>query len=96
MIRLLKSFRTDQHTVKCLYLTEGSKEFLVAWSNIHEGSGNVIEYCLNENYCLAGDELMMDEVIECIKEGETNTNRYIDLYLGIRDTFNSNDCEEIT
>jgi len=93
--KLLKSFRTDKHTVKCLYITDDRREFIIQWSNIHEGSGDVIEYCLDENYCLAGDELMIDKVIECIQEGETDTNRYIDLYLAIRDTFNSNDCEDL-
>lgn len=93
--KLLKAFRTDKHTVKCLYITDDSREFMIQWSNIHEGSGNVIEYYLDQNYCLAADELMMEKIHSCMVEGESDTNENIELYYAIRDTFNSNDCEDL-
>ena len=95
VVKLIKAFRTGKHTIKCMYKYVDGQEFVISWSNIHEGSGNVIEYCLDENYCLAGDELIMEKIYSCMVEGESDTNENIELYLAIRDTFNSNDCEEI-
>jgi hypothetical protein len=37
----------------------------------------------------------MEKIHSCMVEGESDTNEHIELYLAIRDTFNSNDCEEV-
>lgn len=93
MIKLIKAFRTDENTVKVLYLHEELHyEFLVEWSNIHPETGKAINYAL-ELDCLSRHENFNDRVIDAIREGESDSNPDVELYLAIRDTFDALDCE---
>ena len=90
MITLIKAFRADENTVYVMYAhNERAQRFVVEWSNIHPETGNIENYDLQLN-CLSGSEILNDIVKQAISDGEDS-----DLYLSIRDTFDSLDCEGV-
>lgn len=92
-ITLLKAFRIDKYTVKCLYKhKELRQEFVIEWNNIHPGSGEIVDYDLQID-CLSGTETLNERIENAIREGEKGEDA--DLYIELRDTFNANDCEEL-
>lgn len=66
-----------------------SQDFVIEWSNIHPATGEIVSYDLQPT-CLAGSENLVNEVVEVIKIGECDDSG---LYLELRDTFDSLDCE---
>lgn len=94
MITLLKAFRVDENTVNVMYFHNELKyKFVVEWSNIHPGTGSIIDYDLQLE-CLSTSERFNERVSSAISSGETESNTDIDLYLAIRDTFDMLDCED--
>lgn len=92
MLKLIKAFRTTDNEVKVLYFhKELHYEFLVEWSNIHPGTGEVVDYdlCLS---CLSANESFNERVVKAIRQGESYSNSDVELYLSIRDMFDALDC----
>ncbi len=94
MLKLQKAFRTSVNTVKVLYLhIERHQEFLVEWCNIHPSNGKICNYGLQLKV-LSDSTEFCERIEKAIEEGEIDSNPDIDLYLEIRDTFDSQDCED--
>lgn len=92
---LMKAFRTDENTVKVLYLhNELHQEFIIEWCNIHPETAEVNSYDLQIN-CLGNSENLNELVETAIREGETDNNKNLKLYLEIRDTFDNLDCKNL-
>ncbi len=91
MIELIKAFRRDENTVCVMYFhKENKQDFIVEWNNIHPSIGEVVDYDLQIN-CLSNSEILNSTVESAIREGSEGD----DLYVAIRDTFNSQDCEHV-
>ena len=80
----------DMHCVNANY-SLNEVGFTVHWIDCDENSGEVIDYRLTDSYSL--DKGLKARVDEAIKIGETEDNPDIDLYLFVRNTF---DSEEVT
>lgn len=93
MIKLTKTTRINMNCVKVTYELDG-KEFTVEWNNIHPGTGETGDFDLMLNV-ESTDEDLIYRVQEAIREGETDSNPDLELYLDIRDTFDSSDCDEL-
>ena len=90
MLNLIKAFRTDENTVKVMYLLKDQRqEFVVEWSNIHAGTGEVENYDLQIG-CLSQTVELNEKVENAIREGEKDDS---ELYHAIMDTFDRMDCE---
>lgn len=89
-IQFLYAKRHSLNSVKATYSLDGI-EFTVDWSNIHPGTGEILNYDLfPETESLNRD--LACRVNDAIREGETDSNADVDLYLFIRDTFDHMDC----
>ena len=94
LISLVVAFRVNENEVRCLYKELKTKyEFLITWNNVHPENGEVTNYDLQLE-CLSDNELLRERVIEVIRNGETDDEDG-DLYIEIRDKFNSLDCESL-
>lgn len=91
MITLIKAFRTNENTVNVMYYHQERKQyFVIEWSNIHPETGNTENYDLQIT-CLSESEYLNELVKDAIRDGSEDS----DLYLAVRDTFDSQDCESI-
>jgi len=92
---LIKVLRTNDNAVKVIYYHNSRhQEFMIEWNNINEESGCVVDYSLQTN-CMSSSDNLNEIINNCIKLGESEDNKNVDSYLELRDTFNSNDCENI-
>lgn len=66
--------------------------FVVEWNNIHPSTGEVVRYDLQPSVQCANEDLK-NRIEDAIKAGETDENIDIDIYLFIRDRFDSLDAE---
>lgn len=66
--------------------------FVVEWNNIHPSTGEVVRYDLQPSVQCT-DENLKYRIEDAIKAGETDENIDIDIYLFIRDRFDSLDAE---
>lgn len=66
--------------------------FVVEWNNIHPSTGEVVSYDLQPSVQCT-DENLKYRIEDAIKAGETDENIDIDIYLFIRDRFDSLDAE---
>ena len=88
-LRLIKAFRVNSDMVKVLYShVDYAQEFLIEWFNYGFG------YDLQKNV-LSSNDNMIDKIESAIDIGEDDNNPDLELYLEIRDTFDSMDCEQI-
>ena len=92
-MKFLKAQRVSENSVKATYSLDGL-EFTVEWNNIHPGNGEIGDYDLQLN-TVSSDEELTNRVDAAIREGETDENTDLDLYLFVRDTFDRMDCVEI-
>lgn len=94
-IKLVKAFRTDATTVKVLYLhTELRYEFVIEHNSMHAETGSVGDYVLQVD-CLSSSGAFNALIKSAIAGGESDDNDYIDVYLALRDTFDSVNCAEL-
>ena len=90
-VQFSKVIRTSENSVDVTYLVNGV-ELTVEWNRIHGGTGEVLDYDLQIDVkCEDADLRMRAE--EAIREGETDENPDLDLYIDLRDTFDASDCE---
>lgn len=66
--------------------------FVVEWNNIHPSTGEMGRYDLQPSVQCT-DENLKYRIEDAIKAGETDENIDIDIYLFIRDRFDSLDAE---
>lgn len=92
-IKLAGARRTTINSVEVAYELDGTR-FTVEWNNIHPGTGETGDFDLMLNV-ESTDEDLIYRVQEAIREGETDSNPDLELYLDIRDTFDSSDCDEL-
>lgn len=86
-IKLIKAFRISATRVGVMYVHQG-REFIVFWSNENQ------RYDLEIN-CLAKNESLSERIEQAIKNGESDDNSDVQIYLQLRDTFDSLDCESV-
>lgn len=91
---LIKAFAISCSEVRVMYRASYLQEFVVSWSNIHPSTGEAIDFYLVDE-CLSGSDQLNERIINAIKEGETDENPDLDLYLCIRDTFDRGDVEQL-
>ena len=76
--------RTSENSVTTTLKTEiGS--FSIIWSNIHAGDGSTMDSYDYDVQVESENESLAEIVSEALREGESDDNEYIDLYLAIRD-----------
>ena len=90
VISFLKAKRISFNSVEATYTLDGN-EFTVEWNNIHPGTGELGDYDLQLNTRSLNNDLAV-RVDDAIREGETDDNPDLELYLIVRDTFDSMDC----
>lgn len=87
VIKLIKPFRVSPNEVKALFFhLERKQEFLLTYSNIHPGTGELMsnyDICLK---CLSASEELNNIVIEAIELD-------LDLCMEIHDNFHPCECE---
>ena len=87
-IKFLNIKRIDANSVEVTYLFSNAQfndtEFTVQWNNIHHGTGEIIDYELQLE-TKSSNSYLADMVDEAIREGETDDNPNLSLYLFIRD-----------
>lgn len=93
-IKLLSAERVSLNHVSVTYLS-GDSQFKVQWSNICPGTGNHVDQYDLQAFCESIDENLEERVADCLREGETDNNDDLQLYLDIRDTFSSLDCVDL-
>ena len=92
ILTLIKPFRVSENVVKVLYShKERSQEFVIEWNNIHPSTGEAGSYNLQID-CLSNSENLNSIVETAIRDGEVEG---CDLYIELRDTFDSADCESL-
>lgn len=91
-IEFLSAKRTTLNSVEATYTIDDT-EFTVEWNNIHAGTGEIGYYDLQINTKSPNNELA-SRVDNAIREGETDENPDVELYIFIRDTFDQQDCVE--
>lgn len=87
-ISFLSAERTTAHEVKASYTLNGI-EFAALWNCIHGETGEVTDYDLSD--AEAQDSDLKHRVLTAIQEGENGQDG--ELYLFIKDTFDSSDAE---
>jgi hypothetical protein len=93
IIEFVKAYRVDQTTVSVIYRIDGV-EIKAQWHCMHTENGERTDYDLDV-YVRSIDDDLASRVSESIKIGETDDNPDLELYLFIRDAFNSNNCGDI-
>ena len=96
-IKFVSTERQDENTVKATYSLD-NVNFSVFWSNLCPQSGDVdYSYGLMAGFDAVESEshALYERVVNAIDLGEDDKNKDSELYLYIRDTFDSNDCENI-
>lgn len=96
-IKFIKAYRAQEHIVKAVYKLD-EIEFTIEWCCMNnDGEIDQNNYFLQDGShdVTCEDSNMADKVLEAIRAGDSDDNPDLELYLFIRDTFNSNDCEEI-
>ena len=91
-IKLIKATRKSDNQVDVEYSVDGVS-VTVEWNNIHPGTGEEAEYDLQLNTKSDDAELAL-RIDDAIREGETDENDDIELYLAVRDTFDAMDCQD--
>lgn len=93
-IQFIKAERKSLTEVSVTYSSDILGEFTVCWSSVDAATGKIM---MNNFYLTDSVEAQSEEAVEIIKqaiaEGESDENENIDLYLAVRDTFDSKDCE---
>ena len=90
-IQFIKATRIDHDSVEATY-SLNETEFTVKWCRL-DHNGKIDRYDLDAD-CECSDSNLAIRVAEAIKEGETDENPDLDLYLTVRDVFDSTDCED--
>lgn len=78
------------YTVFCIYATDDRRQFVVKWDRDSNGGFDL------STDVMARNEELSSRVTCAISLGEADENPDTELYLCIRDAFNSNDCKELT
>ncbi len=87
----VKAQRVSVNSVEAIYSLNGT-EFTVEWNNIHPATGEITDYDL-QLIVKSDDYDLAQRVSEAIRENETDSNPDLDLYLEVRDTFDSMDAK---
>lgn len=90
-IQFISAKRTSKNSVEATYKINHTT-FVVEWNNIHPSTGEVVRYDLQPSVKCA-DEDLKNRIEDAILTGETDDNADIDIYLFIRDRFDSLDAE---
>lgn len=90
-IQFVSVERKNQHGVEVTYKLNDTT-FVVEWNNIHPSTGDAVRYDLQPSVQCT-DENLKYRIEDAIKAGETDENIDIDIYLFIRDRFDSLDAE---
>lgn len=92
----VSAIRTHQHHVAVTYRTpETDDEFTVEWSNINPETGAIESRYDLDVLVRSDNNELADRVSEAIKEGESDDNPDLDLYLSIRDDFDATDVAAV-
>lgn len=92
-MKFLKAQRVSENSVNATYSLDGI-DFTVEWNSVLPDNGETADYDLQLNTA-SSDEELTSRVDAAIREGETDENPDLDLYLFVRDTFDRMDCVEI-
>jgi hypothetical protein len=96
-IHFLNAKRTTLHSVEATYSISidniDNEKITVEWNNVHPGTGEICEYDLQID-TKSENKVLANRVDEAIREGETENNPDLDLYLALRDTFTGQDCKD--
>lgn len=90
-IQFVSVERKNQHGVEVTYKLNDTT-FVVEWNNIHPTNGEVVRYDLQPSVQCANEDLK-NRIEDAIKAGESDDNADIDIYLFVRDRFDSLDAE---
>lgn len=90
-IQFVSAKRTRPNSVEVTYDFDNTT-FVVEWNNIHPSTGEVVRYDLQPSVQCANEDLK-NRIEDAIKAGESDDNADIDIYLFIRDRFDSLDAE---
>lgn len=90
-IQFVSAKRTRPNSVEVTYDFDNTT-FVVEWNNIHPTNGEVVRYDLQPSVQCANEDLK-NRIEDAIKAGESDDNVDIDIYLFIRDKFDSLDAE---
>lgn len=95
VIKFINAQRISLVEVRANYESSTHGKFSVFWNCVHDGTGKVSldSYDLKMNF-ETEDEEMYERLHQAVSGGEADNNSEIDLYLTIRDTFSSSDCED--
>lgn len=95
ILRFIKAERKSLNEVVITYLHKKyNTKFKVNWSNIHQTELNKTDKYYLQLDCLSESIHVMIVVDNAIREGDTYDDD-CNLYLELRDTFDSNDCESL-
>lgn len=90
-IQFVSAKRTRPNSVEVTYDFDNTT-FVVEWNNIHPTNGEVVRYDLQPSVQCANEDLK-NRIEDAIKAGESDDNADIDIYLFVRDRFDSLDAE---
>ncbi len=97
LIKLVSTKRLDGNNVAVTYSSTeyGGVTFTVRWCNVDPMTGCDLPFYYLKSSVGCGHPEYKSVVEEAIEFGEDGDSMYGDLYLEVRDTFNSNDCVDI-
>lgn len=90
-IQFISAKRTSKNSVEATYKLNDTT-FEVEWNNIHPSTGETVRYDLQPSVKCPNEDLK-NRIEDAILTGETDENIDIDIYLFIRDRFDSLDAE---
>ena len=85
-IKFLHAKRISWYEVEAVY-SLNNESFSVFWNCIDEQTGKPLSFYYLANKAESRDKDLVDRVLEAIKIGEVDSNKDLELYLTIRDTF---------
>lgn len=94
-IKFIKAERKSLTEVEVTYNSDIFGEFTVTWSSVDAATGKIV---MNNFYLTDSVSAQSEEAAKTIKEaitdGESDENVNLALYIAIRDTFDSLDCQD--
>lgn len=91
-IKFLSAKRSSLTSVEATYSLDGT-EFTVEWSSVDGATGKISYYDLQINTKSSNEDLAI-RVDDAMREGETDDNPDLDLYLTVRDFFDARNCAD--
>ena len=94
IMNYINAYRTGSNNVRVDYEIE-NKIVKVNWCNIDAGTGEELSSYYLENIVECDDRELEIIIKDAIDAGEDDSNEYLELYLFIRDTFDSSHASDI-